>query len=100
MNSLICEIIIVVWSLPLNVEIMKKMINGPSMHCIVKFAQVSWMRQRDWHILTVGRKAYTTDQRFRVIHREGTLDWLLEVKFVQLRDSGMYECQVKQPFIH
>ena len=25
--------------------------------------QVSWIRRKDWHILTVGRKEFTTDQR-------------------------------------
>ncbi len=27
-------------------------------------SQVSWIRRRDWHILTVGRKEYTSDQRY------------------------------------
>ena len=53
------------------------------------------MRRKDWHILTVGRNTYTTDARFRVLHREGTLDWLLEIKFVEKTDSGFYECQVE-----
>lgn len=32
--------------------------------------------------------------RFKVVHREGSLDWLLQIKFLQLRDAGLYECQV------
>ena len=32
--------------------------------------------------------------RFKVVHREGSLNWLLQIKFLQNRDSGVYECQV------
>ena len=35
--------------------------------------------------------------RFKVVHREGSLDWLLQIKFLQLRDAGLYECQVCWP---
>lgn len=58
------------------------------------FLQVSWIRQRDLHILTVDRYTYTTDQRYEVIHSEGSQDWILKIKYVQLRDSGIYECQI------
>ncbi|KAG0422884.1 hypothetical protein HPB47_001321 [Ixodes persulcatus] len=40
---------------------------------------VSWVRQRDLHILTVGKYTYTSDQRFHSIHLEGSEDWTLEV---------------------
>ncbi|XP_050704083.1 kin of IRRE-like protein 1 [Eriocheir sinensis] len=62
---------------------------------------VSWIRQRDLHILTVGIYTYTSDDRFRVYHPEGSNDWYLEVNPVTFRDAGVYECQVStSPKIH
>ncbi|CAL8103020.1 unnamed protein product [Orchesella dallaii] len=55
---------------------------------------ISWIRRRDWHILTTGKTAYTNDERFNVLHVDGTEDWTLQIKFVQKRDNGTYECQV------
>lgn len=37
---------------------------------------------------------YTNDERFQVIHNEGSEQWDLHIKFVQKRDNGTYECQV------
>ncbi|XP_031836579.1 zwei Ig domain protein zig-8 isoform X2 [Nomia melanderi] len=56
--------------------------------------QVSWLRHRDTHLLAVGRYMYTNDQRFRVIHNAKGDNWMLQIKYAQLRDSGSYECQV------
>ncbi|XP_050681560.1 uncharacterized protein LOC126976969 isoform X2 [Leptidea sinapis] len=56
--------------------------------------QVSWVRHRDIHLLTVGRYTYTTDQRFRAIHLPHSEDWTLQIKYPQHRDSGIYECQI------
>lgn len=56
--------------------------------------QVSWIRHRDIHLLTVGRYTYTTDQRFKAIHQPQTEDWMLQIKYPQHRDAGIYECQV------
>ena len=39
---------------------------------------------------------YTSDSRFQVLHKEGSYDWVLQIKFVQERDAGHYECQVKK----
>ncbi|XP_055678837.1 uncharacterized protein LOC129787331 [Lutzomyia longipalpis] len=57
---------------------------------------VSWIRRSkdDYHLLTVGMTTYSSDERFNAIHREDTDEWTLQIKFVQLRDSGVYECQV------
>ncbi|XP_039276755.1 hemicentin-1 [Nilaparvata lugens] len=55
---------------------------------------VSWVRRRDWHILTSGVLTYTNDERFQAVHADNTEDWNLQIKYVQKRDNGTYECQV------
>lgn len=55
---------------------------------------VSWIRRHDFHILTSGLYTYTNDQRFHAIHLDRSDDWTLQIKYVQKRDEGMYECQV------
>jgi len=68
------------------------------LHCSVvnlqEESQVSWIRRRDWHIMSVGETIFTTDDRVQVTRREGETDWVLGFKFVKERDEGMYECQV------
>lgn len=56
--------------------------------------QISWVRRRDWHILSSGVFTYTNDERFQILHAEGSDDWTLQIKYVQKRDNGTYECQV------
>ncbi|KAG0432008.1 hypothetical protein HPB47_021245 [Ixodes persulcatus] len=56
--------------------------------------KVSWVRQRDLQILTVGTYTYTSDQRFHSTHLEGSEDWTLEVRYTQKGDAGVYECQI------
>uniref|UniRef100_A0A1I8QCP5 Ig-like domain-containing protein n=1 Tax=Stomoxys calcitrans TaxID=35570 RepID=A0A1I8QCP5_STOCA len=59
--------------------------------------QISWIRRRDWHILSSGAQLYTNDERFAILHTPGSNMWTLQIKFVQRRDHGMYECQVSTP---
>lgn len=56
--------------------------------------QVSWIRHRDLHLLTVGSYTYTSDQRFFTTHSPQTEEWTLQIRFPQIRDSGWYECQI------
>ncbi|XP_049963636.1 zwei Ig domain protein zig-8-like [Schistocerca serialis cubense] len=66
------------------------------LHCRVRNLgehTVSWVRRRDWHILTSGLFTYTNDERFQVAHSTDE-DWSLQIKYVQKRDNGTYECQV------
>lgn len=56
--------------------------------------QVTWVRVRDWHILTAGMQTYTADARFRVKHATDSPEWTLEMRFVQTEDEGAYLCQV------
>uniref|UniRef100_A0A8W7Q086 Ig-like domain-containing protein n=1 Tax=Anopheles coluzzii TaxID=1518534 RepID=A0A8W7Q086_ANOCL len=55
--------------------------------------QISWIRRRDWHILSSGAQMYTNDERFAILHTPGSNTWTLQIKFVQRRDHGTYECQ-------
>ncbi|XP_042232001.1 uncharacterized protein LOC121872933 [Homarus americanus] len=55
---------------------------------------ISWIRNRDSHILTVDRYTFIADERFQAWHEPDTETWTLQVKYVQERDAGRYECQV------
>lgn len=55
---------------------------------------VSWIRHADTHLLTAGRYTYTSDERFRAIHKVLSEDYLLQILPVRLSDSGLYECQI------
>lgn len=56
--------------------------------------QISWIRRRDWHILSSGAQMYTNDERFAILHTPGSNTWTLQIKFVQRRDHGMYEVSI------
>ncbi|CRK88383.1 CLUMA_CG002160, isoform A [Clunio marinus] len=67
------------------------------LNCVVKNLgnkTVSWIRHRDLHILTVSTYTYTTDLRFQTTHHRTTDEWTLQIKWVQKRDAGSYDCQV------
>ncbi|KAK8753978.1 hypothetical protein OTU49_005761, partial [Cherax quadricarinatus] len=55
---------------------------------------VSWVRNRDAHILSVDRYTFINDARFAAWHEAVTNTWTLQVKFVEELDAGRYECQV------
>ncbi|XP_035712971.1 uncharacterized protein LOC110843122 isoform X2 [Folsomia candida] len=55
---------------------------------------VSWIRRKDYHLLTVGLQTYSSDDRFQAIHSQSPDDVSLLIKFVQLRDEGVYICLV------
>ncbi|KAG7158407.1 Zwei Ig domain protein zig-8-like 23, partial [Homarus americanus] len=52
---------------------------------------VSWIRNRDSHILTVDRYTFISDERFTSWHEAPTQTWTLQVRYVQERDAGSYE---------
>lgn len=56
--------------------------------------QISWIRHRDLHILTVGSYTYTSDQRFKATHNQTVGECILELQWTSLRDEGDYECQI------
>lgn len=55
---------------------------------------MSWIRVRDDHILTVDRVTFIADERFQAFLVENTGLWTLQIKYVQAKDAGLYECQV------
>ncbi|XP_022238588.1 zwei Ig domain protein zig-8-like isoform X1 [Limulus polyphemus] len=67
------------------------------LHCIVENLgdkTVSWIRRKDFHVLTVGTDKYISDDRFQTVRTGNDNDWVLQIKFTQLKDQGIYECQV------
>nr|XP_027199561.1 zwei Ig domain protein zig-8-like [Dermatophagoides pteronyssinus] len=56
---------------------------------------VSWIRLRDFHLLTIGQLTYIQDDRF-VVRYGGyqSNDWILQIKHVTIKDEGLYECQI------
>lgn len=61
----------------------------------IMMLQVTWIRRKkDHQLLTVGLTTYASDERFQARHFQHSEDWTLQIKFVQTRDAGMYECQV------
>lgn len=46
---------------------------------IMNSFQVSWIRHRDLHLLTVGKATYTADMRFQSVHNPQLGDWSLKV---------------------
>jgi len=63
---------------------------------------VSWVRKRDWHILTSGRHVFTADNRFQILRpidnnqttKANVTDWILQIQYVEQSDNGFYICQV------
>ncbi|KOC69551.1 Titin [Habropoda laboriosa] len=55
---------------------------------------VSWIRRRDSHILSVDRTMFIPDERFQALFVDASDTWTLQVKYVQDRDEGEYECQI------
>nr|XP_040564091.1 limbic system-associated membrane protein-like [Lepeophtheirus salmonis] len=58
---------------------------------------ISFVRREDYHILSNGHNLYTSDKRIEIIHAEKSNDWILRIKKVTPKDSGVYECQVSTP---
>ncbi|XP_076678771.1 uncharacterized protein LOC143374499 [Andrena cerasifolii] len=56
---------------------------------------VSWIKRKNvQELLTVGLTTYANDVRFEAIHFYHSEDWTLQIKYVQPRDAGLYQCQV------
>ena len=63
--------------------------------------QVIWRRASDSNPLTVGRESFRNDNgRIMSEHEPGSDYWNLLIHQVQLRDAGVYECQVSSKLRH
>ncbi|KAH8408152.1 hypothetical protein KR222_000930 [Zaprionus bogoriensis] len=65
--------------------------------CVVKVnspATVSWIRRKDFQLLTVGLSTHSSDKRFLVEHTRHMGHWSLRIKAVREEDRGFYECQL------
>ncbi|XP_069962729.1 uncharacterized protein dpr19 isoform X2 [Bactrocera oleae] len=65
--------------------------------CVVKLnspATVSWIRRKDFQLLTVGLSTHSSDKRFLVEHTRHMGHWSLRIKSVRDSDRGLYECQL------
>ncbi|XP_030383619.1 uncharacterized protein LOC115631104 [Scaptodrosophila lebanonensis] len=65
--------------------------------CVVKVnspATVSWIRRKDFQLLTVGLSTHSSDKRFLVEHTRHMGHWSLRIKAVKEDDRGFYECQL------
>lgn len=56
--------------------------------------QVSWIRRKDFQLLTVGLSTHSSDKRFLVEHTRHMGHWSLRIKSVRDDDRGLYECQL------
>ena len=65
------------------------------LHCFdgifIPTLQVSWIRHKDTHLLTLGLYSYTKDPRLSAIHRSNSEDWVLEIRNTLTQDAGLYE---------
>lgn len=50
----------------------------------ILFVQVTWIRHRDLHLLTVDKTTYTSDQRFVSVNNPQIGDWSLQVRINKL----------------
>ena len=51
--------------------------------------KVSWIRLRDFHLLTIGSLTFSSDDRFVVRPASHSInDWSLQIKHVTLKDEG------------
>ncbi|KAK8750522.1 hypothetical protein OTU49_014881 [Cherax quadricarinatus] len=68
-----------------------------SLPCVVtklRGRSVSWMRQRDLHVISANQLIFTSDDRFKVRMDNETSSFTLEVGAALTNDSGVYECQI------
>ena len=58
----------------------------------LKFFQVSWIRKRDSHILTVDGTTFISDERFYILKPERRHVWTLRIRYVSCPQHNMLCC--------
>ncbi len=66
--------------------------------CGCSHEQVLWRQARVQTPLTVGYMSFSEDPRLSVEHR--ATNWNLVIRDVQLKDAGVYECQISSKMRH
>ncbi|KAJ6635075.1 Lachesin [Pseudolycoriella hygida] len=67
------------------------------LHCKIQQLgnrSVSWVRVDDHSIISVDRESYISDGRYIPYLKETSSQWSLQIKFVEPKDAGLYECQI------
>ncbi|XP_012940600.1 cell adhesion molecule 2 [Aplysia californica] len=55
---------------------------------------IVWRKTPQLNPLTIGDDTYIGDRRIKVVHQVHSLEWNLHIQDVEVRDAGVYECQV------
>ncbi|XP_047486720.1 zwei Ig domain protein zig-8-like [Penaeus chinensis] len=82
-------------SLANNITVMEG--DPASLPCVVtrlRGRSVSWIRQRDLHVISANELTFTSDDRFKVVIDNATSSFTLHVAVALRNDTGVYECQV------
>ncbi|XP_042216186.1 hemicentin-1-like [Homarus americanus] len=82
-------------TLPNNITVMEG--EPAALPCVVtklRGRSVSWIRQRDLHVISANDLTFTSDDRFKVVIDNTSSSYTLEVAAALRNDSGVYECQV------
>lgn len=56
---------------------------------------MSWTKRKgeQLHLITIGASTYSSDSRYSIEFKPPN-DWQLQIKYVNERDEGQFECQV------
>ena len=76
----------------IHVSLRTELINKQKL--LTRLPQVSWIRHRDLHVLTVSSFTFTNDERFSAHRDSSTGDWVLVLRHPEPSDSGYYECSI------
>lgn len=80
-----------------NTKIVAQIGSVAVLPCTVRLtssATVSWIRKKDYQLLTVGLSTYSSDERFIVEHTRHMGLWALRIKNVREEDKGDLSLQV------
>ncbi|XP_070493357.1 zwei Ig domain protein zig-8-like isoform X1 [Chironomus tepperi] len=81
-----------------QVNVSAQLGNDAILHCRVNDLRektVSWLKRKgeQLHLITIGASTYSGDSRYSIEFKPPN-DWQLQIKYVNERDEGQFECQV------
>ncbi len=62
--------------------------NGLAYQLLLLTFKVSWIRQRDSHILTVDRMTFISDDRFQILNGEKKNAWTLRIRYPKMASQN------------